>query len=44
MNVRARQASGDVLLFLDADTLLPPNADTLIEQALAGGLAVWGSF
>ena len=37
----ARQA--DVLLFLHADTRLPPGADTLIEQALARG-AAWGRF
>ncbi len=37
----ARQA--DALLFLHADTHLPPGADTLIEQALANG-AVWGRF
>lgn len=37
----ARQA--DALLFLHADTRLPPGADTLIAQALAGG-ALWGRF
>ena len=37
----ARQA--DALLFLHADTRLPPGADQLIEQALANG-AVWGRF
>lgn len=37
----ARQA--DALLFLHADTHLPPHADKLIEQALASG-AVWGRF
>lgn len=44
MNAGAQQASGDVLLFLHADTLLPPNADALIEQTLAAGPQVWGRF
>jgi rSAM/selenodomain-associated transferase 2/rSAM/selenodomain-associated transferase 1 len=37
----ARQA--DALLFLHADTRLPPAAEALIEQALASGSA-WGRF
>ena len=44
MNAGALQASGDVLLFLHADTLLPPDADRLIQQALAAGPRVWGRF
>src|SRR5690606_26707537 len=36
-----RQA--DVLLFLHADTALPPDADGLIARAMAGG-ASWGRF
>lgn len=44
MNAGAQQASGDVLLFLHADTLLPPDADQLIAQALAAGPQVWGRF
>lgn len=44
MNAGALQASGDLLLFLHADTLLPPNADQLIRQALGDGLQVWGRF
>ncbi|UUZ67535.1 TIGR04283 family arsenosugar biosynthesis glycosyltransferase [Polaromonas sp. P2-4] len=44
MNAGAEQASGDVLLFLHADTLLPANADTLITEALASGSQVWGRF
>ena len=44
MNAGALQASGDVLLFLHADTLLPPDADRLIRQALAAGPLVWGRF
>ena len=43
MNAGAQQASGAVLLFLHADTLLPPDADQLIQQALAGP-QVWGRF
>ena len=44
MNAGAQQATGDVLLFLHADTRLPPNADRLIAQALANGPQVWGRF
>jgi rSAM/selenodomain-associated transferase 2 len=43
MNAGAEQASGEVLVFLHADTRLPPGADTLIEQALADP-QVWGRF
>jgi rSAM/selenodomain-associated transferase 2 len=43
MNAGAQQASGAVLLFLHADTLLPGYADQLIQQALAGP-QVWGRF
>ncbi|HQR99630.1 MULTISPECIES: TIGR04283 family arsenosugar biosynthesis glycosyltransferase [unclassified Polaromonas] len=44
MNAGAAQASGDVLLFLHADTVLPDGADALISEALAGGSRVWGRF
>ena len=44
MNAGAQQASGDLLLFLHVDTLLPPDADHLIRQALAAGPRVWGRF
>ena len=44
MNAGAQQASGGLLLFLHADTKLPPDADRLIEQALASGPQVWGRF
>lgn len=44
MNAGAAQAEGEILLFLHADTLLPPGADRLIRQALAGGARVWGRF
>jgi rSAM/selenodomain-associated transferase 2 len=47
MNAGARAAldttPADALLFLHADTQLPPNADLLIAAALATG-AVWGRF
>ena len=44
MNAGASQANGDILLFLHADTRLPPDADQLIQQALANGPQVWGRF
>ena len=44
INAGAHQASGDILLFLHADTRLPPDADRLIAQALADGPQVWGRF
>lgn len=44
MNQGAAQARGDVLLFLHADTQLPPNADELIAAALASGEGRWGWF
>jgi rSAM/selenodomain-associated transferase 2 len=44
MNAGAALAAGEVLLFLHADTLLPPNADTLIAEGLAGGEHAWGRF
>jgi len=39
MNAGARAASGDVLLFLHADTRLPPRADELILNS-----STWGRF
>ena len=45
MNAGALAASGArVLLFLHADTTLPPDADRLILRALAEGRHVWGRF
>jgi len=44
MNVGASQASGDVLLFLHADTRLPRCAARHIEQALANNGHYWGRF
>lgn len=43
MNAGAAQACSEVLLFLHADTLLPPSALTLISDAVGQG-AVWGRF
>jgi len=44
MNAGAAEATGDILLFLHADTCLPPLADDLIRDALATGHRVWGRF
>jgi rSAM/selenodomain-associated transferase 2 len=44
MNAGASQASGDVLLFLHADTRLPQGAARHIEQALAHNEPCWGRF
>ncbi len=44
MNAAAAQATGDVLLFLHADTQLPAHAERYIERALANGHHVWGRF
>ncbi len=43
MNAGAGAARGPVLLFLHADTTLPPAADALIDAAIAAG-AAWGRF
>jgi rSAM/selenodomain-associated transferase 2 len=43
MNAGAARARADALLFLHADTRLPPMGDELVLQALAGG-ACWGRF
>jgi len=42
MNAGAAAASGDALLFLHADTRLPPDADELVSAALAR--SSWGRF
>ena len=44
MNAGARLAGGDVLLFLHADTRLPPRADRLVLDGLAGSGRAWGRF
>jgi len=44
MNAGARAARGEVLLFLHADTTLPPAADRLILDGLARSGRGWGRF
>ncbi len=44
MNAGATAASGDILIFLHADTHLPDNAFTAIEQALQQPEVVGGAF
>lgn len=44
MNAGAAAASGDVLLFLHADCLLPENAGLAVEEALADPHAAGGAF
>jgi rSAM/selenodomain-associated transferase 2 len=44
MNEGARQAPGDILLFLHADTNLPPNAIQLIEEAMSDSSIIGGCF
>ncbi len=44
MNAGAAAARGDVLLFLHADTKLPPNADALMCDGLAQSGRIWGRF
>jgi rSAM/selenodomain-associated transferase 2 len=44
MNAGAAVSCGDVLLFLHADTRLPPDADALISDGLARTGRTWGRF
>ncbi len=44
MNAGAAIAHGDVLLFLHADTVLPPHADALVLDGLSSAERVWGRF
>jgi rSAM/selenodomain-associated transferase 2 len=44
MNAGADAATGDVLLFLHADTRLPPGAGRAVLDGLAAGGASWGRF
>lgn len=44
MNAGAARATGDILLFLHADTTLPEKADALIREGLARTGASWGRF
>ncbi len=44
MNAGAAAATGDVLLFLHADTHLPDNADALVREGLKRSRRAWGRF
>ncbi len=44
MNAGAAASTGDILLFLHADTLLPRGYDSLVRQALAKPSSVAGAF
>jgi rSAM/selenodomain-associated transferase 2 len=44
LNAAAELATGDVLLFLHADTLLPPNAGGVIEKTLQNSTVIGGAF
>ena len=44
LNRGAASATGDVYLFLDADTILPPAYDLLIEKSLSAPFSVGGAF
>jgi rSAM/selenodomain-associated transferase 2 len=44
MNDGAARASGDVLVFLHADTRLPADADRLIIEGLERSRRIWGRF
>lgn len=44
MAAGAREAGGEVLWFLHADTVAPVDADTVILQALSKGARQWGRF
>jgi rSAM/selenodomain-associated transferase 2 len=44
LNAGAAAASGDVLLFLHADTTLPPDADAMITEGLRDATWQWGRF
>lgn len=44
MNLGAYSARGDILLFLHADTALPPNALKEISRVMAGGEVMAGAF
>lgn len=43
-NAGARLATGDVLLFLHADTVLPADADRVIASGMAASARGWGRF
>ena len=43
-NTGAAAASGEVLVFLHADTLLPDGAEQAVAAAMTGDAVVWGRF
>ena len=43
MNAGAAACSAEMLMFVHADTQLPPGADALVQRALSGGYS-WGRF
>ncbi|MEZ5526529.1 MAG: TIGR04283 family arsenosugar biosynthesis glycosyltransferase [Gammaproteobacteria bacterium] len=44
MNAGAQQASGELLLFLHIDTVLPETAESLLNGVLADPRVLWGRF
>lgn len=44
MNAGAAKATGDILLFLHADTYLPPHFDALVRQSLQNPQTIAGAF
>jgi rSAM/selenodomain-associated transferase 2 len=44
MNYGARQAQGDILLFLHADTLLPMGGLEAVRRVMQAAPVVWGAF
>ena len=44
MNAGAAAASGDILMFLHCDCVLPADADRLVLEGLARSSAAWGRF
>jgi len=44
MNAGSGSSTGEILLFLHADTFLPDNADRLIIDGMDGGHRLWGHF
>jgi rSAM/selenodomain-associated transferase 2 len=44
MNAGAESSTGEILLFLHADTFLPDHADRLIIEGMNGKRRLWGRF
>jgi rSAM/selenodomain-associated transferase 2 len=44
MNAGARASRGEILVFLHADTILPTEADAVLQRALGAGARAWGRF